>query len=118
VDRAWITQLRKGLTELSVLAALQHGEAYGYELLQRLGESEPLATTPATLYPVLARLTEAELIKVREAPSPSGPPRRYYRLTNAGHVQLRLMGVYWQELAVAVERLLKAPDRPTSSAGD
>jgi PadR family transcriptional regulator, regulatory protein PadR len=112
MDRGWITQLRKGLTELSVLAALQHGEAYGYELLQRLGKTEPLATTPATLYPVLARLTDADLITVREAPSPAGPPRRYYRLTDAGRKQLGEMGDYWKELVAAVDRLRQPPSSP------
>jgi PadR family transcriptional regulator PadR len=115
MDRAWITQLRKGLTELSVLAALQAGEAYGYELLQRLGGSDPLATTPATVYPVLARLTDAGLLAVREAPSPAGPPRRYYRLTAAGQAQLREMGAYWQELVTAVDRLMRPPSSPERS---
>jgi len=106
MDRAWITQLRKGLTELTVLAALQQGEAYGYDLLQRLARTEPLATTPATLYPVLARLTDNGLISVREAPSPAGPPRRYYRLTDAGRKQLNDMAIYWQDLTTAVDHLL------------
>ena len=103
MDRSWITQLRKGLTELTVLAALREGEAYGYELLQRLASTdELLATTPATLYPILARLTDDRFIAVREAPSPSGPPRRYYRLMPAGEKQLVEMAGYWNRVVAAV----------------
>jgi PadR family transcriptional regulator PadR len=107
VDRSWVTQLRKGLTELTVLAALREGEAYGYEILQRLGATEMLATTPATLYPVLARLAEERLIAVREGPSPNGPPRRYYRLTAAGERQLAEMAEYWKQFVGAVGALVK-----------
>jgi PadR family transcriptional regulator PadR len=110
VDRSWLTQLRKGLTELTVLAALRDGEAYGYELLQRLGATELLATTPATLYPVLARLAEERLIAVREAPSPTGPPRRYYRLTPAGERELGEMAAYWGQFVAAVGTLVKTPE--------
>ena len=83
-DRAWVAQLRKGLVELLVLAALRQEELYGYQLLQRLAMLEGLALTESTLYPVLARLSADELVAVRQQPSPSGPPRRYYRLTRAG----------------------------------
>jgi PadR family transcriptional regulator PadR len=106
VDRTWTTQLRKGLTEFTVLAALRSGEAYGYELLQRLATNPLLASTPATLYPVLARLADERLIAVRETPSPAGPPRRYYRLTPAGLRQLADMTQHWQQLATAVAGLL------------
>jgi PadR family transcriptional regulator, regulatory protein PadR len=113
VDRSWTTQIRKGLTELTILAALRSGEAYGYELLQRLGKDPLLASTPATLYPILARLADERLIAVREAPSPSGPPRRYYRLTPAGQKQLTDMTEHWQQLSNAVAALIH-----NSSKGD
>ncbi len=108
-----MTQLRKGLTELTVLAALRSGEAYGYELLRRLGQSETLSTTPATLYPVLARLAEEKLIAVREQPSSTGPPRRYYRLTPAGDTRLAEMAAYWDELSAAVADLMKPQEGDT-----
>ena len=111
MDRSWTTQIRKGLTELTILAALRTGEAYGYELLQRLGQDPLLASTPATLYPVLARLADERLIAVREAPSPAGPPRRYYRLTPAGQRQLADMTQHWQQLSTAVAGLVNSPDK-------
>lgn len=109
MDRSWTTQIRKGLTELTILAALRSGEAYGYELLQRLGKDPLLASTPATLYPVLARLADEHLIAVREAPSPTGPPRRYYHLAPAGHKQLAEMTEHWQQLSTAVAGLINGP---------
>jgi PadR family transcriptional regulator PadR len=116
LDRPWISQLKKGVTELAVLAALTDGEAYGYELLQRLEKSDYLATTPATLYPVLARLTDERLIAVREAPSPAGPPRRYYRVTAAGVKHRESMIAYWKTFTAAVDSLIQNPGRHKESA--
>jgi PadR family transcriptional regulator, regulatory protein PadR len=106
VDKAWASQLKKGLVELSVLAALKESEAYGYQLLQRLAGDPVLATTESTLYPILSRLADEKLVAVRQAPSPSGPPRRYYRLTAQGREHLRQLGEYWNELSSAVDKLL------------
>lgn len=108
MDKAWSSQLKKGLVELSTLAALQSGEAYGYQLLQRLAGTPLLATTESTLYPVLSRLADEKLVSVRQAPSPSGPPRRYYRLTPAGRTHLDQLSGYWNELSSAVNELLNS----------
>ena len=105
--RVWLAQLRKGLVEPCVLAALAGGEAYGYEILQRLGGAESLGISESTVYPVLARLAAQKLVRVRQAPSPSGPPRRYYRLTPAGSARLAEMKVCWRQVASVVDELLK-----------
>ncbi|MCX5670117.1 MAG: PadR family transcriptional regulator [Planctomycetota bacterium] len=107
----WETQVRKGLVELSVMAALQGGEAYGYEILRRLAEAEPLAITESTVYPVLARLAKDGLLAVRVAPSPAGPPRRYYHLTAQGRRHFAQMQSYWKELDASVNCLVFG-DRP------
>ena len=104
--RSWVSQLRKGLVELCVLGALDDGEAYGYEILQRLARADNLAITESTVYPILARLAKQGLLAVRVAPSPSGPPRRYYRLTDTGRARLSEMGRYWRHLTAAVDGLL------------
>jgi PadR family transcriptional regulator PadR len=106
LDKAWSSQLKKGLVELCVLAALKEGEAYGYQLLQRLALESLLATTESTLYPILSRLADEKLVAVRQAPSPSGPPRRYYRLTAQGREHLRQLSAYWGQLSSAVNKLL------------
>ncbi len=104
---SWITQLRKGLVELCVLGALREGEAYGYQIMQRLEAAGELAITESSVYPILAHLSEDGLVKVRAAPSPLGPPRRYYRLTQAGVARLREMQTHWKQVNEAVEGLLK-----------
>lgn len=105
--RVWLAQMRKGLVEPCVLAALRDGEAYGYQILQRLGSAESLGIGESTVYPVLARLAAEELVRVRQAPSPAGPPRRYYRLTSAGHARLAEMTACWRQVASAVNDLLE-----------
>jgi PadR family transcriptional regulator PadR len=99
--------MRKGLVELCVLGVLADGgEAYGYQILQRLAQADTLAVGESTVYPVLARLAAEQLLKVRTAPSPAGPPRRYYRLTAAGQAHLQGLISYWRSLRIAVDQLL------------
>ncbi|MEM1353279.1 MAG: PadR family transcriptional regulator [Planctomycetota bacterium] len=105
----WHTQLRKGLVELAVLASLRSapdGEAYGYELLQRINRDERFQLTESTVYPLLAKLARSNLVAVRIGPSPNGPPRRYYRLTKAGQRHLDDMTAHWKELNASIQRLL------------
>lgn len=104
--QAWVTQLRKGLVELCVMRLLASREAYGYQVLQQLNAATGLELTESTLYPVLARLARDGLVKAREAPSPSGPPRRYYRLTPAGERRLAELTTQWNQVRDAVDHLL------------
>jgi PadR family transcriptional regulator PadR len=103
----WITQFRKGLVELSVMAALAGEEAYGYQVVERLGQVEGLELTESTVYPLLARLAREGLLDVRTAPSPAGPPRRYYRLTPNGMRRLGEMVRHWTTVRDSVDKLLE-----------
>jgi hypothetical protein len=58
--QAWITQFRKGLVELCVMAALRDEEAYGYQIVEKLGQIPGLEVTESTVYPVLARLARVQ----------------------------------------------------------
>lgn len=104
-DRNWVAQLRKGLVELLVLAALRRQEVYGYQLLQKLAVLNGLALTESTLYPVLGRLADDRLVAVRQVPSPTGPPRRYYRLTDSGGRRLAEMLAHWRQVNASIEAL-------------
>jgi PadR family transcriptional regulator, regulatory protein PadR len=97
--------MRKGLIELCVMAALRDGEAYGYQILQRLSRAEALTISESSVYPILARLAAEGMVKVREAPSPSGPPRRYYRLTAPGEARLADMTEHWRQTRKAIDVL-------------
>jgi PadR family transcriptional regulator PadR len=103
--KGWVVQMRKGLVELCVLSVLREGEAYGYQILQRLATADCLAFGESSVYPILARLTEEGYIKMRIGPSPSGPPRRYYHLTALGQSRLREMRLYWADVQGAVDQL-------------
>lgn len=107
--KSWSTQLRKGLVELAVLAALRDEEAYGYQLLQKLNALPAFQMTESTVYPLLARLTKDKLVKVRVGPSPHGPPRRYYQLTPAGQRHLDDMKTHWKLLTHSLDELLDHP---------
>ena len=104
--QSWTVQIRKGLIELCVMAALREGETYGYQLLQRLRNIAALSISESTVYPLLARLTREGMVTVRDAPSPTGPPRRYYRLTPLGRSRLRQMENHWQSVQNNVSALL------------
>ena len=104
--RSWVAQVRKGLVELCVLAVLKEGEAYGYQILQRLGKVGCLGIGESTVYPILARLGEEGFVRVRTAASPAGPPRRYYRLTPPGQARLAEMAAYWKDVQASVDALL------------
>lgn len=104
------------MTELTVLAALRQGEAYGYELLQRINHIDGLALTESTVYPLLARLHREKFVRVRTAPSPTGPPRRYYQLTPEGRRRLHDMVTHWREVGIAIDELLGVS--PKNDRGD
>ncbi|MDR3280353.1 MAG: PadR family transcriptional regulator [Synergistaceae bacterium] len=104
--RVWISQLRKGLAELCVLACLRDGEAYGYELLRRLKTYPWLSVTEGTLYPILNRAADAGWVALEHRASVTGPPRRYYSMTEAGTKRLTGMIKAWHEIGASVEVLL------------
>lgn len=103
----WITQFRKGLVELCVLALLRDDEAYGYQIVESLGRIADLEVTESTVYPVLARLARERHLTVRTAPSPAGPARRYYRLSESGRKRLADMLDHWQSLQRSVQQLVQ-----------
>jgi PadR family transcriptional regulator PadR len=103
--QSWITQFRKGLVELCVMAVLQGEEAYGYQIVEQLGKVTGLEVTESTVYPVLARLARDRLVTVRVAPSPAGPARRYYRLSEAGRGRLVEMLNDWRVIQQSVQQL-------------
>jgi PadR family transcriptional regulator, regulatory protein PadR len=105
-EETWSIQLRKGLVELGVLAVLREGETYGYDIVSRLRRVEGMALTESTVYPVLARLEVGGCVRVRSAPSPSGPPRRYFQLTKTGHERLSALTTQWQQVSAGVAGLL------------
>jgi PadR family transcriptional regulator PadR len=101
-----ISQLRRGVLEFCVLALLRDGERYGFELVRTLADAGGLVTTEGTLYPLLARLRRDGVVETTWRESPSGPPRRYYRLTPAGHEALSAFSAEWARFRTSVDTML------------
>src|SRR4051812_27346469 len=103
----WETQLRKGLVELAVLATVGRGETYGYRIVEQLQKLEGLELTESTVYPALTRLARDGLLATRMDPSPTGPLRRYYQLTEDGQRRFRQMAKSWRKLSGSLAKLLE-----------
>ncbi|MFM7701349.1 MAG: PadR family transcriptional regulator, partial [Bacteroidota bacterium] len=76
-------QMRKGVLELCILRVLGQVEAYASDLLDNLRKADMLVVE-GTLYPLLTRMKNAGWLDYRWEESKSGPPRKYYRLTELG----------------------------------
>ncbi|MDO4412322.1 PadR family transcriptional regulator [Cutibacterium sp.] len=98
------SQLRKGALELVVLGLLASKPSYGGELVDRLENEARLGVSQGTLYPLLNRLRRGDLVSAEWQESPSGPPRKVYRLTSTGQDHLRELIDEWSRVATAVTR--------------
>jgi len=76
-------QMRKGVLEYCILSILRDGEAYTSDILETLKDAKMLVVE-GTIYPLLTRLKNAGLLAYRWEESTSGPPRKYYALTETG----------------------------------
>lgn len=101
-----LTQMRRGALEYCVLALLCGREMYGLEVVRTLAEVDGLVLSEGTLYPLLSRLRKESLVDTTWKESPSGPPRRYYRLTAKGRRALADFTTEWRRFRDAVDRLL------------
>lgn len=102
----WLSQMRKGLVEVAILARLSHGEDYGYGILERLGMLEGLSFSDSTVYPALSRLHKEGYLSTTRRPSPDGPPRKYYAITDSGRARLATLLLHWRTLHLNLERLV------------
>ena len=88
-------QLKRGLLEICVLAAIKNEESYGYQIIK---DVKPFVEiSESTLYPILRRLEAAECLTVRSAEH-NGRLRKYYSITDAGRTRLADFTAEWQEM--------------------
>lgn len=95
-------QMRKGILEFCVLNIIARGEIYPSDILKEL-KSARLIVMEGTLYPLLTRLKNAGILNYAWVESRSGPPRKYYRLTDEGQQFLLELKSTWDDLVLAVE---------------
>jgi PadR family transcriptional regulator PadR len=99
-------QMRKGVLEYCILCTLDKAEAYPSDIISELKESK-MIVVEGTLYPLLTRLKNAELLSYRWEESKTGPPRKYYAITEKGTEFLKELTTTWDELQLAVNRVKK-----------
>ena len=96
-------QLKKGVMEIVVLSMLQRKDFYGYELVTEI--SKYIEMSEGTIYPLLNRFKKDGLVDTYLAESHNGPPRKYYRITEAGQTALRELTDEWNAVRGAAEKL-------------
>ena len=89
--------LRRGLLEFAVLTTLATGRHYAADVLERLAKT-PFATQEGTLYPLLSKMRRDGLLDHEWEESESGPPRKYYQVTESGTERLGQLIAYWRQL--------------------
>ena len=97
-----VTQLRKGILELAIMAALYHKTHYGYSLVRNLAGSGSVELKEGTIYPILARLAREGLVHSEWMESSQGPPRKYYSLTVSGRSIFESLQTEFQSLVQLV----------------
>ena len=88
-------QLKRGLLDICVLAAIKDEESYGYQIIKDMKPYVDISES--TLYPILRRLETAELLTVRSAEH-NGRLRKYYRVTDAGLSRIQAFKEEWREV--------------------
>lgn len=99
------TNIRKGVLEFCVLALLSKADMYGLQLADEL-LARGLTASEGSLYPLLARMRDAESVDTRWEAADSGRPRRYYAITERGRAQLQTFAGVWRSIVPQVGELL------------
>lgn len=100
------SQMRKGILEFCILLIISRGKAYSSDILKELKKAD-LIVVEGTLYPLLTRMKNAELLKYDWKESKSGPPRKYYQLTDKGKKTLDSLGDTWGNINQSIKALKK-----------
>jgi PadR family transcriptional regulator PadR len=98
-------QMRKGILEFCILHIISRGEVYASDMLDELTSAQ-IMVVEGTLYPLLTRLKNSGWLDYKWVESSSGPPRKYYVLTNEGKIFLDAMQATWFELAQSVQTII------------
>jgi PadR family transcriptional regulator, regulatory protein PadR len=97
-------QMRKGILEFAILLVIAKQKVYANEIITHLKDAR-LTVVEGTIYPLLSRLKNAELLKYDWEESKSGPPRKYYSLTPSGEAFLETCKAQWQNLEDSIHQL-------------
>jgi PadR family transcriptional regulator PadR len=98
------SQMRKGILEYCILLILKQGAAYANDIIRILQEAQ-LIVVEGTLYPLLTRLKNTQLLNYQWIESTQGPPRKYYALTGEGEIFLQDLETAWGEINNTINHL-------------
>lgn len=107
--------MRKGILEYCILSIIAKGEIYASDIIAELKKAQ-LLVVEGTLYPLLTRLKNNGLLTYNWVESVSGPPRKYYTLSDEGRAVLTQLDSTWQELAFAVQTSIEGRNNPPANA--
>lgn len=111
------SQMKKGVLEFCILSIIRRGEAYPSDIIEEMKKAE-LNILEGTLYPLLTRLKNADLLSYRWVESPSGPPRKYFSLTDKGLSFYGELEETWRSMAGAVEKVINAEGGENTEGGE
>ncbi len=98
-------QMRKGILEFCILHIISRGEVYASDMLEEL-TSAKIMVVEGTLYPLLTRLRKAGLLEYKWVESNSGPPRKYYTITDEGQQFVNSLDGTWQQLVNSTAQII------------
>lgn len=98
------SQFKKGIIELCVIAVIAKKDMYGYEVIDTI--SSVLDVNENTIYPILRRLTEQDLLENYVVTTAIGAPRKYYRLTQKGIKRFEELRQEWVSFLGGVVQLI------------
>lgn len=99
-------QMRRGILEFCILLIISREKVYSSEILEILKKAD-LIVVEGTIYPLLARLKNSGLLSYSWEESKSGPPRKYYGLTDQGKIALGQLESTWQVLNKSISTIIK-----------
>ena len=99
------SQMRKGVLEFCILSIIKRGEAYPSDIIEEMKRAS-LNILEGTLYPLLTRLKNADLLSYRWVESSGGPPRKYFSLTEKGNDFYKELENTWKVMSEAVGRVI------------
>lgn len=109
------TQLLKGVLDVAVLAAIQHEDGYGYDIVRRLRAAGLEEVGEASVYGTLRRLYSAGALSTYVVPSDGGPHRKYYGINSEGTAMLGSQRASWAEFVLTMSNLIDPKRRPEAS---
>jgi PadR family transcriptional regulator, regulatory protein PadR len=101
------SQIKKGFLEFCILLVISRGDVYTSDIIDTLKQAN-LIVVEGTLYPLLSRLRKEQLVDYKWVESPSGPPRKYYSLAEAGRAKLSDYRSTWTDLQQTINLLIKS----------